>query len=160
MNHTEHLSASCTRWPMVPLSVTSFAFLVSRWGRGVDCWGSSHCMTCIFYPGLPVGALGLEHSLWRPGAKLLLGLTLFLIGRNRPLFQEAVNFLVLPKHVFYSAPGNSHPACLPLCPFHRKRRGLQLRRGICSPSRVSYQEWLAGCERQDTQIPICCTTSF
>lgn len=62
-----------------------------------------------------MGALGLEQSLtWRPGAKLLLGLTVFLIRRNRPLFWEAVNFLVLPKHVFYLAPGEPHQCICPL----------------------------------------------
>ena len=58
---------------------------------------------------------GLEPSLiWRPGAKLLLGLTVSLIRRNRPLSWEAVNFLVLPKHVFYSAPGEPHQYICPL----------------------------------------------
>lgn len=81
-------------------------------------------MTCILSPGLPVGALGLEHSLiWRPGAKLLLGLTLFLIRRNRPVFQEAVNFLVMPKHVFYSALGELHQYICPL-PSPQEEKGV------------------------------------
>ena len=72
-----------------------------------------------------MGALGLEQSLiwrpgleqsliWRAGAKLLLGLTVSLIRRNHPLLWEAVNFLVFPKHVFYSAPGEPHQYICPL----------------------------------------------
>ena len=115
--HAQGGQWSCWVWP-------ALLFLASRWGQGVDCWGSSHYMTCILSPGLPVGALGLEHSLiWRPGAKLLLGLTLFLIRRNRPVFQEAVNFLVMPKHVFYSALGEPHQYICPL-PSPQEEKGV------------------------------------
>lgn len=73
--------------------------------------------------------------------KLLLGLTLFLIRRNRPLFQEAVNFLVLPKHVFYySAPWQFHQHVCPL-PFPTGREGgLQLQQVYAVHPCVSYQE--------------------
>ena len=140
--HAQGGQWSCWVWQ-------ALLFLASRWGQGVDCWGSSHCMTCILSPGLPVGALGLEHSLiWRPGAKLLLGPTLFLIRRNRPLFQEAVNLLVMPKHVFYSALGEPHQYICPL-PSPQEEKGSSTSAGYMQSSPcVSYQEWSAGHERQ------------
>ena len=113
-------------------------------------------MTCILSPGLPVGALGLEHSLiWRPGAKLLLGPTLFLIRRNRPLFQEAVNLLVMPKHVFYSALGEPHQYICPL-PSPQEEKGSSTSAGYMQSSPcVSYQERLAArvCAPGDAGVP-------
>ena len=123
---TQNISLPHVRGGQWPCWVwQALLFLASCWGQGLDCWGSSHCMTCIFAPGLPVGALGLEQSLiwrpgleqsliWRAGAKLLLGLTVSHIRRNRPLLWEAVNFLVFPKHVFYLAPGEPHQYICPL----------------------------------------------